>query len=244
MHKVILIDDEFLARSLTREYLSFHPDLEVVAECENGLEGIRAISDYQPDLVFLDIQMPKINGFEMLELLAHPPSIIFTTAFDQYALKAFDSQAIDYLLKPFSQERFDLAIQKWKSQANQRQPLELLADTPQKHAEEMNRIVVKYGNEIKIIPTSEVYLLESNDDYVHIYTQKECYSKKKTMNYFEQTLDPVQFFRPHRSFMFNIRFLTRIEILEKNSYIGFLTNGLKVPISRNSYTELKQKLGI
>lgn len=244
MKKVILIDDEPLARNLIKEYLQSHAELNIIAECENGFEGIKAIAQHKPDLIFLDIQMPKINGFEMLELLTETPSVIFTTAFDQYALKAFDTQAIDYLLKPFSQERFDLAIQKWKSQQARDSYPRNLENTPNKFPEEKNRIVVKQGNEIKIIPTLEVFLLEANDDWINIYTKDQVYAKKKTLNYYEQTLDPGQFIRPHRSFMFNIKYLTRIETLEKNSYLGFLTNGLKVPISRNSYGTLKEILGI
>lgn len=245
MKKVILIDDEPLARNLTKEYLRAHPDLEILAECDNGFEGIKAIAQHKPDLIFLDIQMPKINGFEMLELLSEPPSVIFTTAFDQYALKAFDAQAIDYLLKPFSQERFDTAIQKWKGQQGEAdEKARNLENTPHKFPEEQSRIVVKQGNEIKIIPTIEVFLLEANDDWINIYTKDQVYAKKKTLNYYEQSLDPGQFVRPHRSFMFNIKYLTRIETLEKNSYLGFLTNGLKVPISRNSYGTLKEMLGI
>lgn len=244
MKKVILIDDETLARGLVKEYLQNHTDLEVVAECGNGFEGIKAVSQHKPDLLFLDIQMPKINGFEMLELLSEIPSVIFTTAFDEFALRAFEANAIDYLLKPFSQDRFDLAIHKWKSQKQAEPMVSKLQDFNPKYAEEGQRIVVKNGSEIQIIPTSEIYLLEANDDFVKIFTKDKSFLKKKTMNHYEEVMDPSRFFRPHRSYMFNLQYLNKIEVLEKNSYIGILTNGLKVPISRNSYSRLKEMLGI
>lgn len=244
MKKVILIDDEALARILVREYLQNHPEFEVVDECENGFDGLKAITNQKPDLIFLDIQMPKINGFEMLELVSEPPPVIFTTAFDEYAIRAFEANAIDYLLKPFSQERFDTAISKWKISLSNHQPLKSIENVPLKYPEENQRIVVKTGNEIKILPSQDVLLIEANDDHVNIYTADQCFVKKKTMNYYEEVLDQRQFFRPHRSFMFNIQYLTKIETLDKNSYMGYLTNGLKVPISRNSYSKLKELLGI
>ncbi|HRH34901.1 MAG TPA: response regulator, partial [Catalimonadaceae bacterium] len=152
MKKVILIDDEALARILVREYLQNHPEFEVVDECENGFDGLKAITNQKPDLIFLDIQMPKINGFEMLELVSEPPPVIFTTAFDEYAIRAFEANAIDYLLKPFSQERFDTAISKWKISLPNHQPLKSIENVPLKYPEENQRIVVKTGNEIKILP--------------------------------------------------------------------------------------------
>lgn len=246
MKKVILIDDESLARGLLVEYLQRYPDLEIVAECANGFEGVKAIATHQPDLVFLDIQMPKINGFEMLELLPGCPPVIFTTAFDEYAIKAFEANAIDYLLKPFSPERLQAALIKWRTKATQspeNAELNQFIHEAAKHPEEHKRIVVKQGAEIRILPVADVYYLEAYDDYVKVFTHDQYYLKKKTMNYYEQVLDPSLFFRTHRSFILNIQHLTKIETLEKNSYIGILKNGKTVPISRTQYGKLKEVLG-
>jgi len=191
MNKVIIIDDEPLARSIVKEYLQKHPHLELAAECGNGFEGLKAIQQYQPDVIFLDIQMPKINGFEMLELIEQPPAVIFTTAFDEYAINAFETHAIDYLLKPFNQERFDKAVAKWSDQKNittESTTRELLETASQSPAQS-NRIVVKNGSKIKIIPVHDIFYLEAADDYVKIHTQEGYFLKNKTMNHFEQVLD-------------------------------------------------------
>jgi two-component system LytT family response regulator len=246
MNKVIIIDDEPLARSIVAEYLQGISDVEIVAECNDGFEGIKAIAQHQPALIFLDIQMPKINGFEMLELLTDTPSVIFTTAFDEYAIKAFETNAIDYLLKPFSKERFDHALEKWKAKikTNSTNNLQQFIESTVKQPEEKNRIVVKKGSDIRIIPVEEVYYIEAYDDYVKIFLKDSYYLKKKTMNYYEQVLDETSFFRVHRSFIINLNQLTKIEALEKNNYIAILKNDKRVPISRNSYTRLKGVLGL
>lgn len=245
MKKAILIDDEPLARTIVAEYLLSHGDIEIVAECSNGFEGIKAIAQHQPDLVFLDIQMPKINGFEMLELIPDCPPVIFTTAFDEFAIKAFEANAIDYLLKPFSKERFDGAMEKWKSKNSTSDTgFQQLIHETVRQAEEHNRIVVKNGNDIRIIPVADIYYLEAYDDYVKIYVQDRYFLKKKTMNYYEQVLAPSIFFRSHRSFIINLQHLTKIETLEKNSYVAILKNGNQVPISRTSYGKLKELLGV
>lgn len=247
MSKIIIIDDEPLARSIVLEYLQNYPDLEVVAECNDGFQGVKAIMQHKPDLIFLDIQMPKINGFEMLELLDHTPSVIFTTAFDEYAIKAFEANAIDYLLKPFSQERFDNAIEKWKTKQTSNEavnPIQTLIENPTKQPDEKNRIVVKNGSDIRIVPTQDVMYIEAYDDYVKIFTKDTYYLKKKTMNYYEQVLDNSKFFRTHRSFIINLQELTRVEPLEKNTYIALLKNGKKIPLSRNGYAKLKETLGV
>ena len=247
MIKAILIDDEPLARSLVKEYLQTYDNISIVQECNDGFEGVKAIMLHQPDLIFLDIQMPKINGFEMLELVDPVPAVIFTTAFDEYAIKAFESHAIDYLLKPFSKERFDKAVQKWlglyvpgklNTLAN-----ELLNNTT-RQPEEQNRVVVKYGNNIRIIPAQEIYYIEAFDDYVKIYTKDDCFLKKKTMAYFEQTLSPIDFVRIHRSFLIQLQHITRIEPFEKNSHVALLKNGKKIPLSRNGYIRIKELLGL
>lgn len=246
MKKVVIIDDEPLARSVVHEFLLAHNQLEIVAQCGDGFEGVKAIQQHKPDLVFLDIQMPKISGFEMLELLDKKPSVIFTTAFDEYAIKAFEANAIDYLLKPYSQERFNMAIEKW-SQAKPdltEQNFERISETPNLYSEEKNRIVIKNGSDIRIVPTSDINYIEAFDDYVKIFTKETYFLKKKTMNFYESALDANQFFRTHRSFIINLKELTRIEPLEKNAYVAVLRSGKKVPVSRTSYSKLKEKLGI
>ena len=245
MKKVIIIDDEPLARLIVSEYLKDHEDFEVLAECSDGFEGIKKITELEPDIVFLDIQMPKINGFEMLELLTYSPSIIFTSAFDQYALKAFEASAVDYLLKPFTKERFDASIEKWKKTDKTRiNPISNLSEIENKQPDEHLRIVIKDGSEIKIIPTSEIHYIEAYDDYVKIYTKERYHLKKKTMNYFEKALKPSQFIRVHRSFIININELTKIEAFEKNSYVAILRSSKRIPISRTAYGPLKESLGV
>ncbi|HSH64901.1 MAG TPA: LytTR family transcriptional regulator DNA-binding domain-containing protein, partial [Bacteroidia bacterium] len=246
MNKVIIIDDEPLARLIVTEYLQGMDDIEIVAECNDGFEGMKAIAHHHPSLIFLDIQMPKINGFEMLELLPSPPAVIFTTAFDDYAIRAFEANAIDYLLKPFSKERFDQALEKWRAKTittGENQLQQFLENTI-KQPEEKNRIVVKKGSDIRIIPIEDVYFIEAYDDYVKIFVKDSYYLKKKTMNYYEQVLDESNFIRVHRSFIINLNQLTKIEALEKNNYIAILKNDTRIPISRNSYSRLKSVLGL
>jgi two-component system LytT family response regulator len=245
MSKIITIDDEPLARSIVKEYLQKYPDLEVVQECNDGFEGFKAIQQYQPDLIFLDIQMPKINGFEMLELLDEAPAVIFTTAFDEYAIKAFEAHAVDYLLKPFGQERFDKAIQKWKEQKTTSQKnTEELLETASHSPAQSQRIVVKTGSKIKIIPVHDVFYLEAADDYVKVHTQEGSFLKNKTMSHFERTLDPQQFVRSHRSYIVNIQQITRIDPYEKDNHVAILKSGTKVPVSRNGYVKLRTVLGL
>lgn len=248
MKKIVIIDDEPLARSIVMEYLQNHPDMQVVAECNNGYEGVKAIMQHKPDLVFLDIQMPKINGFEMLELLDVIPPVIFATAFDEYAIKAFEANAIDYLLKPFSKDRFNTALTKWLTKNGEDKGMEKniqnLLENSDKQADEKNRIVVKNNSEITIVPVNDIFYIEAYDDYVKIFTKDNYHLKKKTMNYYEQVLDPAQFFRVHRSFIINLQQLTRIEPMEKNAYIALLKSGKKIPLSRPGYSRLKEKLGI
>ncbi len=246
MNKVVIIDDEPLARSIVVEYLQEYPSIEIAAECNDGFQGVKAIMQHKPDLIFLDIQMPKINGFEMLELLDSTPSVIFTTAFDEYAIKAFEANAIDYLLKPFSKERFDLAIQKWNEKKNisSEKNIQSLLENTTKQPDERNRIVVKNGSDIRIVPMADVMYIEAYDDYVKIFTKDTYYLKKKTMNYYEQVLDSSHFFRTHRSFIINLQELTKIEPLEKNTYVVLLKNGKRIPLSRTGYSKLKETLGV
>ncbi len=244
MIRTVLIDDEPLARSIVREYLQAHSDFEIIAECNDGFEGVKAITQHKPDLIFLDIQMPKINGFEMLELIENPPAVIFTTAFDEYAIKAFEAHAIDYLLKPFSKERFEKAIQKWMQQRSGAKPVPVNLPEDIRQPEEKNRIVIREGGNIRIIPVQEVMYIEAYDDYVKIHTGKEVALKKKTMSFYENTLDPAQFVRIHRSYIMQLSYLTRIEPLEKETHIALLKNGTKLPLSKTGYVKLKEVLGL
>ena len=243
--KTVIIDDEPLARSIIREYLEDYRQIEIVEECKDGFEGIKAIMQHQPELIFLDVQMPKINGFEMLELVEQPPSVIFTTAFDEYAIKAFEAHAVDYLLKPFSKERFDKAIQKLMEKAgtvvnNQSSLLATAAESPQ----QSHRIVVKTGGKIQIIPVQDIDYLEAADDYVKIYTKKGVFLKNKTMNYFEHVLNVQQFVRTHRSFIINVSMINRIDPYEKDNHIAILQSGAKIPVSKTGYGKLKTILGL
>lgn len=242
--KVVIIDDEFLARSMVKEYLQKHPQLQVVAECGDGFEGLKAIQDLQPDLVFLDIQMPKINGFEMLELVENPPAIIFATAFDEYAIKAFDAHAVDYLLKPFDQDRFDKSVNKFlaQHQTDNSSTKELLNDAQLPYVN--NRIVVKNGSKIKIIPVQEVLYLEAADDFVKIFTKEGYFLKNRTMAFFESFLPQDLFVRCHRSFIVNISEITRIDPYEKDGHLAILRTGAKINVSRNGYGKLRGVLGL
>ncbi len=247
MIKAIIVDDEPLARLIVKEYLQKYPEIEMVQECSDGFEGLKAIQTIQPDLIFLDIQMPKINGFEMLELIDKPPAVIFTTAFDEYAIKAFENHATDYLLKPFSQERFGKAIQKWMEQQNStvkakqtQSLLESVSQTPPQN----QRIVVKTGTKIKIIPVEDVLYMEAADDYVKIHTKEGSFLKNKTMGHFESILDVQQFVRTHRSYIVNIHQVTRIDPYEKENYLALLKSGAKVPVSKTGYSKLRSVLGL
>lgn len=248
MIKCVIIDDEPLARSVIKEYLQHHSSIKITEECNNGLEGIKAIQQRQPDIIFLDIQMPKINGFEMLELLEKIPSVIFTTAFDEYAIKAFDANAIDYLLKPFSRERFDKAISKfltiYPKNDSSKSITHLLENSPSLQPDESKRIVIKVGSTIKIIPIQDVHFIEAYDDYVKIHIDDNFFLKKKTMNHFEQILDSSLFARVHRSFIIQLSQITRIETIEKDSHIAILKKGERIPLSKNGYGKLREKLGI
>ena len=244
--KVIIIDDEPLARSIVVEYLQSFPDLTVAQVCSNGFEGVKAIQQYKPDLIILDIQMPKINGFEMLELIESPPAVIFATAFDEYAIKAFEAHAIDYLLKPFNQDRFEKAIKKWKDQKNQsseKQTKQLLDDVSLT-VPQSQRIVIKDGSKIKIIPVHDVHYLEAADDFVKVFTKEGYFLKNKTMSHFEQVLDGQLFVRSHRSYIVNIQQITRIDPYEKDNHVAVLRSGAKVPVSRSGYVKLRGVLGL
>jgi two-component system LytT family response regulator len=269
--KTVIIDDEPLARSIVREYLQSYSQISVLQECNDGFEGIKAIQQHHPDLIFLDIQMPKINGFEMLELIEQPPAVIFTTAFDEYAIKAFESHAVDYLLKPFNKDRFDKAMQKWLDQHAAIQTAhapgaaavpstqtpsstsasvpsanvtEQLLETAAQSPAQQQRVVVKTGGKIKIIPLEDIHFLEAADDYVKIHTHNGAFLKNRTMSWFEKALDPSQFVRTHRSYILNVQQVTRIDPYEKDSHLCILQSGAQVPVSKAGYVKLKAVLGL
>ncbi|HVI45668.1 MAG TPA: LytTR family transcriptional regulator DNA-binding domain-containing protein [Chitinophaga sp.] len=248
MIKAVIIDDEPLAREVVKEFLAEFPQIEIKQECNDGFEGLKAIQQHQPDIIFLDIQMPKITGFEMLELLETMPAVIFTTAFEEHALRAFEVHAVDYLLKPFSRDRFTKAVQKWLEQhANSNAAaaataalLETAAATPL----QSNRVVIKINGKIKIIPVQDIHYLEAADDYVKVITHEGSFLKNKTMSFFEQTLDPQQFTRVHRSYMLNINQVTRIDPYEKENHLAILRSGAKILVSKTGYPRLKAALGM
>lgn len=247
MIKAVIIDDEPLARSVVKEYLEDFPQVTILQECNDGFEGVKAIQQHHPDLVFLDIQMPRINGFEMLELVEQPPAVIFTTAFDEYAIKAFETHAVDYLLKPFSKERFERAVQKFLDQKvteQQKVNTQVMLHAAEELTARTGRVVVKINGKIKIIPVPSILYLEAADDYVKIFTNEGVFLKNKTLGYFENNLPGDSFVRTHRSFMVNVQEITRIDPYEKENYLAILRAGLKVPVSKNGYVKLKAVLGL
>ena len=246
MIKLLIIDDEDFAREVIKEYLEDISEIEIIGEFSDGFSGLKAINELNPDLVFLDVQMPKLSGFELLEVLEKKPMIIFTTAYDQYAIKAFEMNAVDYLLKPFSKERFDAAIQKVSEKKNLRNEdsLSKLENSIDSKKEILNRIVVKSRNEIEVLAVDQVDYIEAQDDYVMIYTGEKKYLKQKTMNFFEKHLDSKTFLRVHRSYIVRLDRIQKIEPYEKSSSILVLKNGKKVPVSRSGLSKLKTVLGM
>ena len=240
---VVIVDDEELARLLLREYLDSIPDIELLAECSNGFEAVKVIAERKPDLVFLDVQMPKLDGFEVLELIDPEVAVIFVTAFDQYAIRAFDAQAVDYLLKPFSLERFQKALDRARQRIGKKMApataLAAAARAPQQH---LQRIVVKDGTRVHIIPVERLDYAEAQDDYVALHSQGKSYLKQQTISSLEATLDPEQFIRIHRSSIVNIERVARIEPYTKDSRMAVLTDGTQLPVSRAGYDRLKALL--
>lgn len=246
MIRVVIIDDEPLARELIKTFLKEFEGMEVVAECQDGYEGFKTIQEYQPDLVFLDIQMPRINGFEMLELLETPPPVIFTTAFDDYALKAFDIHAIDYLLKPITQDRFHHAIKKWQQQHIAQKTAQPSLDALLNNVVYdgyQHRVVVRDQGKIRIIPAQDIYYIEANDDYIKIFVQEGFFLKKSTLGHMEQSFDPHQFIRVHRSYLVPIHQILRIEPYEKDGWLAVLHCDAKIPVSKTGLRKLKLRLG-
>jgi two-component system LytT family response regulator len=244
--RAIIVDDEDLARAVLREFAGKTKDVAVVAECSNGFEAVKTIAAHKPDVVFLDVQMPKLDGFEVLELIDDGVSVVFCTAFDQYAMRAFDANALDYLLKPFSLERFQTAVERVRERighaAPQRpsgQDLAVAARPPQQYA---NRIVVKDGTRVHVIPVAQLDCVEAQDDYVGLHTQGKTWLKQQTITSLEAQLDPQQFIRVHRSWIVNFERVTRIEPYSKDSRVAILADGTKVPVSRAGYDRLRALL--
>jgi two-component system LytT family response regulator len=244
--RTIIIEDEEPARELLKHYLKDFDEIEVVAECADGYSGLKEISVKKPDLVFLDIQMPKLTGFEMLEVLEERPEIIFSTAFDQFAIKAFELNAVDYLLKPYPKERLREAVKKviqklGDGSAIARTPSNLLTRVPP-GALPVNRIVVRKGNAINLIPVDQVRYIEAQDDYVMIYHPGGKVLKQQTMKFYEENLPPADFVRVHRSYIVRVSEIKRIEPYARDNHVAVLHSGEKLPVSRSGYRHLKEEL--
>ena len=244
--KVIIIDDETHAREIIKSYIKDYHNLYIIAECSNGYEGVKAISKYNPELVFLDIQMPKLNGFELLELLDKKPAIIFTTAYDEYAVKAFEHNAVDYLLKPFSKDRFKTAIENVLNIINSVktniQNLDGL--TKETGTIKLKRIAVKKNTEIHVLSLNSIHYIEAQDDYVMIYGDTGRFLKQKTMKFYENNLPSSLFIRIHRSYIVNIEYVLKIEHYNKEAYAIILRSGESLRASKAGYRKLKEFLNI
>jgi two-component system LytT family response regulator len=236
--RAIIVDDEELARGFLKEMLGLHADIEVVAECPNGFEAVKAVAETHPDLIFLDVQMPKLDGFEVLELIDPGPVVIFVTAYDQYAMRAFDSHAVDYLLKPFSRERFEKALERARQRLGEhisRVDLSVAARTPE---ERPQRIVVKDGARVHVIPVDKLDYVEAQDDYVALHSGGKSYLKQQPIASLEALLDPARFIRIHRSAIVNLERVVRIEPYGKESRLAILEDGARLPVSRAGYARL------
>jgi two-component system LytT family response regulator len=243
--KALIVDDEELARKLLREMLANHPEIEIAAECANGMEAVKAAAEHKPDLLFLDVQMPKLTGFDVLELIEPAGiSVIFVTAYDQYAMKAFDVHAVDYLLKPFSRERFEAALERAKNRKNEAGPdATTLAAAARRAGQYLERIVLKHGTKVTLIPAKKLEYAEAMDDYVSLVSEGKKHLKQQTISSLEAALDPSVFVRIHRSYLVNFERVTRIEPYGKDSRVAVLSNGAKLPVSRAGYERLKKLMG-
>jgi two-component system LytT family response regulator len=240
----VIVDDEELARAILREYLAAHPEIEIVAECANGFEAVKAVSELTPDLLFLDIQMPKLNGFEVLELMGPGPAVIFVTAYDQYALRAFEVHAVDYLLKPFTPERLAEALERARQrmERNEASPVPALVKQARASAKPVERVLVKDGSRVHVIPVEKIDYIQAQDDYVGIKAGGKEYLKQDTMAELESLLPPERFIRIHRSYILNIDRLMRLEPYAKDSRVAILADGTQLPVSRAGYAKLKPLL--
>ena len=241
--KLILVDDEEPARALLREFLESRPDIEIVAECANGFEAVKAVADTDPDLLLLDIRMPKLNGFEVLELLERDIAVIFITAFDEHALKAFDVHAVDYLLKPFTRDRLDEALVRARERiGDRRQSIRELAEAADPEGRTATRILIREGSDVHVIPLDDVDYIEADDDRVIIHSAGKRHRKMERLAGLENRLDPERFVRIHRSFILNVDRLNKLELYAKDSRIAILSDGSKLPVSRSGYARLRELL--
>lgn len=241
---VIIVDDEELARAVLREMLSHHPEVEIIAECANGFEAVKAVTERKPDLLFLDIQMPKLDGFEVLELIGADMAVVFATAYDQYALRAFEVHAVDYLLKPYGADRFEAALARAKERGSGKPappPSELraAATAPGQFAD---RIVVRDGANVHIIPTAKLDFVEAQDDYIALACKGAKHLKQQTISSIEAALDPKLFLRIHRSYIVNLERVAKVEPYGKDSKVAILQDGAKLPVSRAGYARLREVL--
>jgi two-component system, LytTR family, response regulator len=242
--RVVIVDDEPLARAVVREFLAAHPGVEIVAECSNGFEAVKAVAERSPDLVFLDVQMPKLSGFEVLELIGRTVPVVFTTAYDQYALRAFEVHAVDYLLKPFSEARFAEALSRARERLASRDalPVEaLLSDAGPRQAP-LERVLIRDGSQVHVLAVEKIDYVEAQDDYVSFRSEGKSYLKDQTMAALERLLDPARFVRIHRSYLLNIDRIARVELYAKDSRIAILRDGSKLPVSRAGYARLAKLL--
>jgi two-component system LytT family response regulator len=249
--RVIIVDDEPLARAVVREYLGAHPGVAVVAECGNGFDAVKAVTELAPDLMFLDVQMPKLDGFEVLELLGRAVPVIFTTAYDKYALRAFDVHAVDYLLKPFSEERLAEALSRARGRVTGREgsgegeaPLDVDAFVAAARPRQgpIERVLIRDGAQVHVIPVERIDFVEAQDDYVCFLADGKSFLKDQTMAAAEASLDPARFVRIHRSYLLNIERIARVELYAKDSRIAILRDGRKLPVSRAGYARLSKVL--
>jgi two-component system LytT family response regulator len=243
--KAVLVDDEELARGYLRELLASHPEIMVVAECANGFEAVKAIAETSPDLLFLDVQMPKLDGFEVLELIepSQAPVVIFVTAYDRYAMRAFDAHAVDYLLKPFSAQRFERALERARARLGERRTLPEIAPEARPTGVHPQRMVVKDGTRVHVIPIARLDYVAAQDDYVALHSEGKSYLKQQPIAAVEALLDPACFVRIHRSAIVNLERVARIEPYGKESRMAILTDGTRLPVSRSGYTRLLEAMG-
>lgn len=242
--RVVIVDDEPLARAVVREYLAAHPGVEIVAECGNGFEAVKAVSELSPDLLFLDVQMPKLSGFEVLELVGRQVPVVFTTAYDQYALRAFEVHAVDYLLKPFSEERFAEALSRARArlQAPERDAVEALVSDARPRQGPLERVLIRDGSQVHVLPVDRIDYVEAQDDYVSFKCEGRQYLKDQTMASVEAGLDPARFVRIHRSYLLNVERIARVELYAKDSRVAILRDLTRLPVSRAGYARLAKLL--
>ena len=240
---VMIVDDEELARKLLREMLADHPEFEIVAECANGFEAVKAAAERKPDLIFLDVQMPKLDGFEVLELIGPGVGVIFVTAYDAYALRAFDVHAVDYLLKPFSKQRFEAALALAENRLGENTPPAAILAATARAPGYLERIVVKDGARVHIIPVARLDFAEAQDDYISLVSNGKAYLKQQTIASLEESLDPRQFIRIHRSYIVNLDRVVKMEPYTKDTKVAVLNDGKQLPVSRSGYQRLTALLG-